>query len=88
MDEIKGMSDADARKWLSKHGYGVGDIDMIMAGEDPTADAPPPPAPVVKEVAPVEKAEPKKAAPEPKKIEKINNGRSFGREFRYILTLI
>ena len=58
MDEIKGMSDADARKWLSRHGYGVGDIDMIMAGEDPTADdmppAPPVP-PVVKKVAPVEK---------------------------------
>jgi len=70
MDEIKGMSDADARKWLSKHGYGVGDIEMIMAGEDPTAAAAPPPAPVVKKVAPVEKAEPKKAAPEPKKIGK------------------
>ena len=37
MDEIKGMSDGDARKWLSKHGYGHGDIEMIMAGEDPTA---------------------------------------------------
>ena len=62
MDEIKGMSDADARKWLSRHGYGVGDIDMIMAGEDPTADdmppAPPVP-PVVKKVAPVEKPAPK-----------------------------
>jgi hypothetical protein len=62
MDEIKGMSDADARKWLSRHGYGVGDIDMIMAGEDPTADdmPPPPPAPpVVEKVAPVKKAAPK-----------------------------
>ena len=60
MDEIKGMSDADARKWLSRHGYGVGDIDMIMAGEDPTADdMPPPPPPVVEKVAPVKKAAPK-----------------------------
>ena len=60
MDEIKGMSDADARKWLSRHGYGVGDIDMIMAGEDPTADdMPPPPPPVVEKVAPVEKPAPK-----------------------------
>ena len=61
MDEIKGMSDADARKWLSRHGYGVGDIDMIMAGEDPTADdMPPSPAPpVVEKVAPVKKAAPK-----------------------------
>ena len=59
MDEIKGMSDADARKWLSRHGYGVGDIDMIMAGEDPTADDAPPPAAIVKKVAPVAKAAPK-----------------------------
>ncbi len=59
MDEIKGMSDADARKWLSRHGYGVGDIDMIMAGEDPTADDMPPAPPVVEKVAPVKKAAPK-----------------------------
>ena len=52
MDEIKGMSDADARKWLSRHGYGVGDIDMIMAGEAPTADDMPPAPPVVKKAAP------------------------------------
>ena len=58
MDEIKGMSDADARKWLSRHGYGVGDIDMIMAGEDPTADDMPPAPPVVEKVAPVKKAAP------------------------------
>ena len=68
MDEIKGMSDEDARKWLSKHGYGHGDIEMIMAGEDPTADAAPPAPPVVKKAAPsvkvesVEKVAPKKDA--------------------------
>ena len=45
MDEIKGMSDAEARRWLQKHGYGVGDIEMIVAGEDPTADDVPPPPP-------------------------------------------
>ena len=62
MDESKGMSDADACIWLSRHGYGDRDIDMIMAGEDPTADdmPPPPPAPpVVEKVAPVKKAAPK-----------------------------
>ena len=50
MDEIKGMSDAEARRWLQKHGYGVGDIEMIVAGEDPTADDVPPP--VVSKPAP------------------------------------
>ena len=52
MDEIKGMSDAEARRWLQKHGYGVGDIEMIVAGEDPTADDVPPPPPVVSKPAP------------------------------------
>ena len=61
MDEIKGMSDAEARRWLQKHGYGVGDVEMIVAGEDPTADDVPPP-PVVSKPAP--KAEVKtKSAP-------------------------
>jgi len=60
MEEIKGMSDAEARRWLQKHGYGVGDIEMIVAGEDPTADDVPPP-PVVAKPAPkpVKKAEAK-----------------------------
>jgi hypothetical protein len=38
MEEIKGMSDAEARRWLQKHGYGVGEIDGIMAGEDMCAN--------------------------------------------------
>jgi len=73
MEEIKGMSDAEARRWLQKHGYGVGDIEMIVAGDDPTADDVPPPAPVVAAPAPkpVKKAEAKpvkvavKTAPKP-----------------------
>ena len=59
MEEIKGMSDAEARRWLQKHGYGVGDIEIIMAGEDPNAPAEPAPAPEAK-------PEPVKAAPAPK----------------------
>jgi len=42
MEEIKGMSDHEARKWLMKHGYGLGEIDAILnvAPEaDPNADA-------------------------------------------------
>jgi hypothetical protein len=61
MEQLKGMSDAEARRWLQKHGYGVGDIEMIMAGEDPNA-APEPieePVPVAVKAAP----EPKKEAP-------------------------
>ena len=71
MEEIKGMSDAEARRWLQKHGYGVGDIEMIVAGDDPTADDVPPPAPVVAAPKPVKKAEAKpvkvavKTAPKP-----------------------
>ena len=76
MDEIKGMSDAEARRWLQKHGYGVGDIEMILAGEDPTADdvaSAPAPEPV--KAAPAPKAEPApapvaKAAPVPKPVAK------------------
>ena len=30
MEEIKGMSDHEARKWLMKHGYGLGEIDSIL----------------------------------------------------------
>ena len=67
MEEIKGMSDAEARRWLQKHGYGVGDIDMIMAGEDPNApqELVAEPAPVVVEAAPAPKPEPKAEAPKP-----------------------
>lgn len=63
MEEIKGMSDAEARKWLMKHGYGLAEIDGIMAGEDMCAN---PGAPAEKAVpvkaAPVAKAAPKAAA--------------------------
>ena len=67
MEEIKGMSDAEARRWLQKHGYGVGDIDMIIAGEDPNApqELVAEPAPVVVEAAPSPKPEPKTEAPKP-----------------------
>ena len=61
MDEIKGMSDAEARRWLQKHGYGVGDVEMIVAGEDPTADDVPPPPPVVSKPAPKEEVKTKSA---------------------------
>ena len=30
MEEIKGMSDHEARRWLMKHGYGLGEIDSIL----------------------------------------------------------
>jgi len=75
MDEIKGMSDAEARRWLQKHGYGIGEIEGIMAGEDMTANPGAPEAPKVAAPAPkpapkaapaprpAPKAEPKKAAP-------------------------
>jgi len=72
MEEIKGMSDQEARRWLQKHGYGLGDIEMILAGENPTADdvAPEAPVPAPKpepvKAAPAPKAEPVKAAPAPK----------------------
>lgn len=42
MEEIKGMSDHEARKWLMKHGYGLGEIDAILNVEpvvDPNAAA-------------------------------------------------
>lgn len=42
MEEIKGLSDAEARRWLQKHGYGVGEIEGIMAGEDMCANPGPP----------------------------------------------
>ena len=61
MDEIKGMSDAEARRWLQKHGYGIGEIDGIMAGEDMTANPGAPEAPKVAKPAP--KVAPVKAAP-------------------------
>jgi hypothetical protein len=60
MDEIKGMSDAEARRWLQKHGYGPGEIEGIMAGEDMTANPGAPEAP--KRPAPAPKAVP---APKP-----------------------
>jgi hypothetical protein len=71
MEEIKGMSDAEARRWLQKHGYGVGDIDMIIAGEDPNApqELVAEPAPVVVEAAPAPKSEPKAKAEAPKPVE-------------------
>ena len=73
MEEIKGLSDAEARRWLQKHGYGVGEIEGIMAGEDMCANPGPPPAPVVAAPAPkpAKTAEAKpvkvavKAAPKP-----------------------
>ena len=55
MEEIKGMSEVEARKWLMKHGYGLAEIDGIMAGEDMCANP----------GAPAEKAVPVKAAPAP-----------------------
>ena len=55
MEEIKGMSDAEARKYLMKHGYGLSEIDGIMAGEDMCANP----------GAPAEKIVPVKAAPAP-----------------------
>ena len=69
MDEIKGMSDAEARRWLQKHGYGIGEIEGIMAGEDMTANPGAPEAPKAAKPAPkaapapAPKAEPVKAAP-------------------------
>jgi hypothetical protein len=71
MEEIKGMSDAEARRWLQKHGYGVGDIDMIMAGEDPNApqELVAEPAPVVVEAAPAPKPKPEPKAEAPKPVE-------------------
>jgi len=73
MEEIKGMSDAEARKWLMKHGYGLAEIDGIMAGEDMCANPGAPEGPVVK-AAPAEpvakaapKAAPTKAAPKASK---------------------
>ena len=30
MEEIKGMSDHDARRYLMKHGYGLGEVDAIL----------------------------------------------------------
>jgi len=72
MEEIKGMSDAEARKWLMKHGYGLAEIDGVMAGEDMCANPGAPEGPAVKAApaAPVAKAAPKaatKAAPKASK---------------------
>ena len=73
MEEIKGMSDAEARRWLAKHGYGLAEIDGIMAGEDMCANPGAPEGPAVKAApaAPVAKAAPKaaptKAAPKASK---------------------
>lgn len=70
MEEIKGMPEADARKWLMKHGYGLNEIDGIIAGEDMCANPGAPEGPAVK-AAPVAKAAPKaaptKAAPKASK---------------------
>jgi hypothetical protein len=55
MEEIKGMSEAAARTWLMKHGYGLSEIDGIIAGEDMCANP----------GAPAEKAAPVKVAPAP-----------------------
>ena len=70
MEEIKGMSDVEARTWLMKHGYGLAEIDGIMAGEDMCANPGAPEGPAVK-AAPVAKAAPKaaptKAAPKASK---------------------
>jgi len=73
MEEIKGMSDVEARTWLMKHGYGLAEIDGIMAGEDMCANPGAPEGPVVK-AAPAEpvakaapKAAPTKAAPKASK---------------------
>ena len=52
MEEIKGMSEAEARKWLMRRGYGLGEIDEILN--------------TAPEAAPAPKAEPVKAAPAPK----------------------
>ena len=59
MEEIKGMSEAEARKWLMKRGYGLGEIDQIMADHSAPAPAP---APAPK-ADPAPKAAPKAAAP-------------------------
>jgi len=72
MEEIKGMSDVEARTWLMKHGYGLAEIDGIMAGEDMCANPGAPEGPAVKAApaAPVAKAAPKaatKAAPKASK---------------------
>ena len=73
MEEIKGMSDVEARTWLMKHGYGLAEMDGIMAGEDMCANPGAPEGPVVKAApaAPVAKAAPKaaptKAAPKASK---------------------
>ena len=73
MEEIKGMPEADARKWLMKHGYGLNEIDGIIAGEDMCANPGAPEGPAVKAApaAPVTKAAPKaaptKAAPKASK---------------------
>ena len=72
MEEIKGMSDAEARRWLAIHGYGLAEIDGIMAGEDMCANPGAPEGPAVKAApAPVAKAAPKatatKAAPKASK---------------------
>lgn len=58
MEEIKGMTEAEARKWLMKHGYGLGEIDIIIAENS----APAPKAAPTPKAAPAPKAAPKAAA--------------------------
>ena len=60
MEEIKGMSDAEARKWLMKRGYGIGEIDIIIA--ENSAPTPTPKAAPAPKAAPTPKAAPKAAA--------------------------
>jgi len=46
MEEIKGMTRAEAEKWLMKHGYGLGHIEAILADwSEPAPKAAPAPAP-------------------------------------------
>ena len=85
MEEIKGMSDHDARRYLMKHGYGLGEIDAILD----TAPAADPNASkkaslmrqgygigeaemlAAEESAPAPKPEPVKAAPKPAPAPKV-----------------
>lgn len=62
MEEIKGMSDAEARKWLMRRGYGLGEIDMIIA-----ENSAPAPAPVAKAAPAPKPAAAPKAAPKASK---------------------
>ena len=68
MEEIKGMTRAEAEKWLMKHGYGLGHIEDILADwSEPAPKAAPAPAPAPKPTAaPAPKAA-AKAAPKASK---------------------